>query len=187
MLRALMTAFLAMIVAIGMAGPAGACGSVQDWTAKYLATGQSDAGRASALAELSGCGGYYGKASDLLLLPVLRDAVARGYDAALVQATFDRYRCIPGAREADGYESLMAALDASRCPTVGDRANWLVVRVDSANLRAGADLSAAPVGHLQAGQVVARHAIAGDWYEVTTWAGAADVTGYVHGSLVEPY
>jgi hypothetical protein len=187
MLRALMTAALVAIVAIGMAGPAGACGSVRDWTANYLAPGQSDEGRVSALAELSGCGGYHGKSSDLLLLPVLEDAVARGYDAALVQAAFDRYRCIPGANNAHGYEVLATALDASRCPTVGERANWFVVRVESANLRAGPDLSTAPIGHLQTGQVVERHTIAGDWYEVTSWAGASDVTGYVHGSLVEPY
>ena len=116
MLRALMTAALVAIVAIGMAGPAGACGSVRDWTANYLAPGQSDEGRVSALAELSGCGGYHGKSSDLLLLPVLEDAVARGYDAALVQAAFDRLeaaaRALKDNAQGDGAaETLQAELD----------------------------------------------------------------------------
>lgn len=185
--RALIAVALAALATIGAAAPAAACGAVQDWTAKYLAPAQSDAGRRAALVELSGCGGYYGKGSDLLLLPVLQDAVERGTDSALVQAVFDRYRCLPGARDAAGYGALAGALDTARCPTAGDRANWFVVRVDSANLRAGPSLSAARIGHLQAGQVVARLLLAGEWYEVTSWAGAADITGYVHGALLEPY
>ncbi len=190
MRRALIAATLASLAALaayGAAGQAAACGSVRDWTAKYLAPAQSAEGRRAALVELSGCGGYYGWGSDLLLLPVLKDAVERGTDAALAQAVFDRYRCIPGARGAAGYEALSGALDTARCPTAGDRASWFVVRVDSAHLRAGPSLSAARIGHLQAGQVVERLLLAGDWFEVTSWAGASDITGYVHGSLLEPY
>ena len=57
-----------------------------------------DSCRKFKLVELKGCGGYFGKRSDRLLLPVLKDAVARGLDKKLVQRVFERYRCIPGAR-----------------------------------------------------------------------------------------
>lgn len=172
---------------LGLVGsrPAGACGSIHHWIAKYSGAGASDRSRESALRELSAvCGDYAGKASDPQLLDVLRDAVKRHLDTGLIQSVFDTYRCLSGVRDEGAYGELRAALDTSGCPT-GERLKaWRESRVDDALIRGAPAKGAKRIGWLKKGAVVEKLGAEGDWVKVRTWTG---LTGYVHGSLLADY
>ena len=180
-------AVLSALIAIAPVSGASACGTVGMWTRMYAGCGASDSCRRARLGELKGCGGYYGKRSDRLLLPVLKDAVARGLHKTLVQRVFDRYRCIPGVRDMEGYKTLTRALNTAKCPTRAVLKRWFELRVSNANLRAAPSRSSMKVGWVLKGQVIERLQTAGAWYRVVSWAGATKVTGYIHASLVVPY
>ncbi len=182
----IMLAAAALIAAVPLSS-ASACGKVRGWAATYAGCGPSDLCRKNKLVVLQGCGGYFGKRSDRLLLPVLKDALARGLDKKLVQRVFDRYRCIPGARDMEGYKTVMRALNTAKCPTPAVLGRWFELRVSNANLRAAPSRSSRKVGWVLKGQVIERLRTAGAWYKVVSWAGVSKVTGYIHASLVVPY
>ncbi len=175
----------ALWLALGGVPPAHACGSIHDWVAKYSRQGAADRQRESALRELAGaCGDYAGKASDVKLLEVLRDAVARGLDRALVQSVFDTYKCLSGVRGQGAYKELAAALDTSRCPSEERLQRWRSVKVDGALIRGAPDKTAKRIGWLDKGAVVERLAAVGAWLRIKTWDGR---TGYVHESLLAKF
>ena len=173
------------LLAAGGVTPAHACGSINHWSAKYFSQGASNGKRQSALRELVAvCGDYAGKASDVKLLEVLRDAVGRGLDRPLMQSVFDTYKCLSGARDKGAYMELKAALNTSRCPSVEDLERWRSVKVDGALIRAGPAKKAKRIGWLNKGAVVKKLGAEGAWHRIRTWGGQ---TGYVHGSLLAKY
>ena len=169
---------------LAWSGAASACGTLQDWIARYGGTGASDAGRRGALTELAAfCGDYLGATSDHALLPVLGDALARGQDRALVQLVFERFGCLSAMSDDAERRALAAQLDAGRCPSAERRARWRAVAGEGVNLRAGPARSADRLATLPRQTVVEASGRQGDWMRVTTFFG---VEGFIHASLLAP-
>lgn len=167
---------------LGWPGAASACGTVQDWVARYGDPKASEAGRTGALIELASyCGDYFGAESDRALVPVLSDALARGHDGALVQRVFDRFRCLSATRGEMAREALAARLDTKGCPGASALARWRRVAADGVNLRSGPSRSATRLATLPRNAVVEAMGNDGAWLRVRTFAG---VDGFIHGTLL---
>jgi hypothetical protein len=174
---------LALVAAAGLAWPgmAAACGTLQDWIARYDNPQAGDAGRKGALMELAAfCGDYFGAASDRALLPVLGDALARG-ETALAQQVFERFRCLSAMPDEADRRVLAGRLDVAGCPSAEQRQHWRAVSGDGVNLRAGPARSAERLATLPRHSVVEVVENHGDWAKVTTFFGAQ---GYIHAPLL---
>jgi hypothetical protein len=175
---------LAMFALSAFAPSAMACGDFQRWIKKYQSPEANDKTRQTALRKLAGpCRGYVAVTSDEVLVGILQDALQRSYDKALLQAVFERYRCIPGVAEDEDYDVLTKAFDTSTCPTGSDRQNWFVV-ADGGILRARPRKSSKRVGWVKRGVVVEKLAESGEWLKVKTWR---NQTGFIHESLLAIY
>lgn len=177
---------LGLVVAAYLAWPgaASACGTLQDWIARYDDPNGGEAGRKGALMELAAyCGDYLGATSDRALLPVLGDALARGQERALVQQVFERFRCLSAVPDDADRRGVTTQLDSARCPSAEQRARWRVVAGDGVNLRAGPARNAERLATLSRHVVLVTSGNQGDWIQVQTFFGAA---GFVHASLLGP-
>lgn len=162
-----------------------ACADLQVWIEKYKSPEASDTSRQTALSKLAGpCRGYIAVTSDEFLLDVLRDALQRSYDKAVVQAVFARYRCIPGVAEEEDYDVLATALDTADCPTGVDRQNWFVVAVSGALLRSRPTKRSKRIGWVKRGIVVEKLSESGNWLKVRTWG---NKIGFIHEDLLAFY
>ncbi|MGI9416064.1 MAG: SH3 domain-containing protein [Hyphomicrobiales bacterium] len=161
-----------------------ACGRIQHWIAKYDRA-SSDAGRLTALAELSGnCAGYVAKQSDRTLLPIVADAVTRGIALQKVQRVFDNFRCLPGVKDTDRYAAVSGALDMSNCPTSKELKSWYVAVADGVIIRSRPSRSGRKLGWVMRGSVVKSVGGAGDWLEIADWHGQK---GFIHQTLLQDY
>lgn len=182
--RTILYAFVPFALSLVSLRTATACGTIEDLARAYSSEA-TDARRQERLQDLL-CVSFYeyhGRASDDLLLSVLADAVARGYDKRLARAVFEYYRCIPSASDRFARDRLSSELDGSSCPSAEEVARWRSVAARSVHMRAGASATSRKIGYLMHGNVVTLLSTSGQWSRVKTWW---DEEGYVLSELLEP-
>jgi hypothetical protein len=173
-------------------GAALACGTVDGWAATY-----ERGERHKALFYLIDCAdSYQAPRDDLLLLPIVADALGRRSKVAEMGVqVFLHYNHLYGARRQPAYAGILA-----RIKKMGTKVNpnqfkdWLVVTAkNGANMRAAPNTSAKVLTALKFGMQAKPLARQGDWVKVKpVGPGAVDprfdrYTGWVHQSLLAPY
>jgi hypothetical protein len=169
-----------------------ACGSIAFWAAKY-----ESGDRHRALFHMLDCAASYKAAQDdIILLPVIDDALMRGKELAqMASQVFKTYNHLWGARKQPLYSRVFKAATGLAAPKkFYNYTNWYVVTAKSgANLRvmpssAGEKLTA--VKYSMQVKAIARQ---DQWVRVTPVGPAAfgrrfrGKTGYIHQSLLQPY
>ena len=165
-------------------GAASACDSLAGAATRFDRAATPEAREAALAALAEPCDDYTGKASDAIVLRVLADALATGFDPAALRPAFESRRCLVGARRDERYAPVAAASDSGGCPSRADLLSWYDIKADGALVRARPEAGATPLAWLARGAVVERLAFAGEWIRVKTRDGAE---GFVHSSLLRPY
>jgi hypothetical protein len=117
-------------------------------------------------------------------MAILRDALSRNIDKAIIRKSFETYWCLAGSRGTADHAVLTEALDDATCPTETTIDNWYVVTVDGANIRSGPDIGSAKTGFALRGTLLERLEANGEWFRVRRMS---DETGFIHGSLVSRF
>jgi hypothetical protein len=175
-----------------MAGSSLGAGTIDWWVAAY-----ERGERHKALFHLMDCAdNYQAPGDDLLLLPVIQDALGREAKVAeLAVQVFLYYNQLYGARKSASYATLQASL-AQRGVKVDLRRyeKWMVVIAErGANLRQSPSSQGKVLTALKTGMQALPLGESGSWVEVKpVGPGAVDprferVRGYVHASLLAPY
>lgn len=168
-----------------VAGPdrAEACGTLDMHLKWYWEAGDEKPQTLLQIADL--CGEFRANHTEEPLLAVFSDAVGEGIDRAIIQASFEAFWCLAGIAGSEGYDAILAAIPDANCPTRADVANWYVVAVDYANIRAGAKLDAVRTGVAARDSLMWKTDDQGDWFKVRGMGREQD--GYIHSSLLVPY
>ena len=157
-----------------------ACGTLQDQIDWYWQAGDE---KPQALRQITDmCDEFSANHSEGPLLAVFSDAIAENIDRAQIRTSFEAYWCLAGG---DGYDAIRAALPDADCPAPDDVANWYVVTVDAANIRAGADLGAERLESALRNTLLWKIGVAGEWFKIRRMG--RDYEAYVHASLLAPY